>query len=74
MTKFRFRINLSAEAYLHYYQGSARAVIVMAEDGRRIQLPAGRLRPFLLKDGIHGRFEITLDENNKLMEIQKLPG
>lgn len=74
MTSFRFRVNLSAEAYLHYYQGSARAVIVMAEDGRRIQLPAGRLRPFLLKDGIHGRFEITLDENNKLTEIQRLPG
>ena len=74
MTRFRFWIDLSADVYLHYYQGRARAVIVMAEDGRRIQFPAGRLRPFLLKDGIHGQFEITLDENNKLMGIQRLPG
>jgi hypothetical protein len=72
MNSVRFRIALSADAFLQYYRGSARAVIVQGEDGRRIQLPASSLRPFLLRDGINGRFELTLGENNKLMEIRRL--
>jgi hypothetical protein len=71
-SSIKFRIALSADAFLRYYQGSARAVIVRAEDGRRIQLPAANLRPFLLRDGINGAFELTLDENNKLINIRKL--
>ncbi len=72
MTRIRFRIALPSDAFLKYYQGVARAVIVSADDGRRIQLPADRLRPFLLEDGIHGRFEILLDKDNRLMEIQRI--
>jgi hypothetical protein len=63
---------LSADAFLSYYRGSARSVIVRAEDGRRIQLPAASLRPFFLSDGINGEFELTLDDTNKLLEIRRL--
>ena len=70
--QIRFRIDLAAEAFLRYYQGTARAVIVRAEDGRRVQLPAVKLRPFLLADGIQGWFEITLDDQNKLLSIRRL--
>jgi len=70
--QIRFRINLAAETFLRYYQGTAKAVIVSAEDGRRVQLPAVKLRPFLLTDGIQGRFEITLDDQNKLLSIRRL--
>ena len=72
-SRFRFRINLSAEEYLRYYQGRAGAVIVQSEDGRRIQLPAARLRPFVMQEGVRGRFEITLDGNNRLQRIERLP-
>ena len=68
----KFRIALSTDAFLRYYRGSARSVIVRAEDGRRIQLPAANLRPFLLSDGINGEFELSLDENNKLLNIRRL--
>jgi len=71
-SSIKFRIALSTDAFLHYYRGSARSVIVRAEDGRRIQLPAANLRPFLLSDGINGEFELTLDDNNKLLDIRRL--
>ncbi|HXK56134.1 MAG: DUF2835 domain-containing protein [Gammaproteobacteria bacterium] len=71
-SSIKFRVALSADAFLRYYRGSARAVIVRAEDGRRIQLPAANLRPFLLSDGIYGEFELTLDDNNKLLDIRRL--
>ncbi|MCB1763926.1 MAG: DUF2835 domain-containing protein [Gammaproteobacteria bacterium] len=70
--RIRFRIALTADAFLRHYQGSARAVIVRAEDGRRIQIPAVNLRPFLLRDGINGEFELTLSEHNKLLDIRRL--
>ena len=70
-TRIYFRISLPAERYLHYYRGNARAVIVRSEDGRRVQLPAANLRPFVTAEGIEGRFELTLDENNKLIRIRR---
>ena len=71
-TRIRFHIVLSAEAYLHYYRGSAGAVSVQADDGRRIQLPASSLRPFVTNEGISGWFEITFDQNNRLIELSRL--
>ena len=71
-SSIKFSIALSADTFLHYYRGNARSVIVRAEDGRRIQLPAANLRPFLLSDGINGEFELTLDDNNKLLHIRRL--
>lgn len=72
MTKLTFQLSISAEEFLRYYSGSARAVLVRSEDGRRVQLPANSFRPFVTATGIAGRFEITLDEKNKLLDIRKL--
>ncbi len=72
MEKIGFHIALSADEYLQYYNGTASALIVKADDGRRVQLPAGRFRQFVTQDGIHGYFEITLDENHELLSIKKL--
>ena len=71
-TRLRFRINLSNEEFLRHYRGSAQAVIVLAEDGRRVQLPARNFRNFITKDGIQGRFEVELDDNNRLIKITKI--
>lgn len=70
--RIRFRLALTAKAYLHYYQGHARAVIVQAEDGRRVQIPAQSLRRFVSTEGIYGRFEMLLDANNKLISLNQL--
>lgn len=68
----RFKLNLSYDQYLSVYQGVAKTVSVIADDGRRIQFPAGNIQPFLTRQGIQGYFEIELTQQNKFVGIKKL--
>lgn len=68
----RFSLNLSADRYLRHYQGHARRVSVVADDGRRIEFPATALRPFVTKDGVQGYFELQIDDKNRLQRIERL--
>jgi len=72
-SKIRFNLDISQAEYLRYYRGSAQAVMVQAEDGRTVRLPAVNLRPFVSASGIKGRFEMYLDENNHLQKLVRLP-
>lgn len=67
-----FSISISPDAYLHYYRGSAKNILVKAEDGRRIQFPANALQPFITADGIHGRFRLFFDNNHKILKIESV--
>lgn len=68
----RFRLDLSYEQYLAVYQGTAKTVIAIADDGRRIQFPAGNIQRYLSKAGIKGYFEMELTAENKFIGIKKL--
>jgi len=68
----RFRLAISAEEYLAYYQGGARDVVARSEDNKTIRFPASAIRKFVTHDGIFGDFEITFDENHKLITIQSV--
>lgn len=70
--RIRFRLAISADDYLAYYQGVARAVIVQAEDGRRVRFPAGALQPFVSHQGVHGLFELCFDAQNKLTGLRRI--
>jgi hypothetical protein len=68
----RFSLNLSYDQYLSVYQGIAKTVSAIADDGRRIQFPAGNIQPFLTKQGIQGHFEMELTPQHKFIGIKKL--
>ncbi|MGZ5044582.1 MAG: DUF2835 domain-containing protein [Methylobacter sp.] len=68
----RFTLKLSYDQYLKVYQGIVKNVSVIADDGRRIAFPAGRIQPFLTKQGIDGYFEMELTPENKFICIKKL--
>jgi hypothetical protein len=68
----RFSLNLSYEQYLKVYQGIAKSVSVIADDGRRIDFPAGNIQSFLTKQGINGHFEMELTSENKFVSIKRL--
>ena len=70
VNSIRFRLAISAEEYLAYYQGSAQEIVARSDDNRIVRFPASAIRKFVTHDGIFGRFEITFDENNKLIAIQ----
>ena len=72
MTEFEFNLNLSAEEYLQYYEGVAKAIQVRSFCGKLIQFPADKMREFVLKDGIQGTFLMRLDSNNKFMSVKKI--
>jgi hypothetical protein len=68
----RFRLNLTAEQYLKYYEGNVDAVQVVSDDGRQIRFPAAVLRPYLTHAGISGYFVIHFDEQHRFRTIEKL--
>ena len=45
---------------------------VLSEDGRTLKFPAEKLQPFVLHDGINGRFEIVFDDQHKLVSLQRI--
>ena len=71
-SRIRFRLAISAEDYLAYYQGSAQVVVARSDDNKIIHFPASAIRGFVTDDGIFGHFEITFDENHKLIAIQSV--
>lgn len=68
----RFHLNLSYDQYLAVYQGFAKTVTTIADDGRRIVFPAGNIQRYLTKSGIQGYFEMELTAANKFVDIKKL--
>ena len=72
MRKLRFKLAISSDDYLRYYQGQARQVAVITDNGNRLQFPAENLRPFVLQDGVHGWFELEFDWDNKFIALRKI--
>lgn len=67
-----FSLNISADAYIQYYQGKVKHVVVRAWGGKTIQFSAGLLREFVTHEGVRGNFVIRFDENNKLIGMQRV--
>lgn len=73
MNKFYyFRLNVSYQAFLSHYSGSASTVMVMTEQGLKLQLPASRFRSFLTQLGVKGRFRLTTDQNNRFLNLEQV--
>jgi len=70
--RVRFDINIPAEEILAYYQGIAKQVSVQAYDGRRIEFPAEKLRPFLEHRGVHGVFELEFDDRHRFVALHRI--
>ncbi len=68
----RFSLQISYDQYLRVYQGTAKNISVVADDGRRIAFPAGKVQSFLTRDGINGYFEMVINSENKFIELIKL--
>lgn len=68
----RFSLHIPANTYLRYYSGSARFVEVTSFDGRRIRLPANRLRPFVTAEGIRGVFAMRFNAQRKIIDLRRI--
>ncbi|WP_198265125.1 DUF2835 domain-containing protein [sulfur-oxidizing endosymbiont of Gigantopelta aegis] len=72
MNEIRFRLAISAQDYLRYYQGEVDSVTVQLIDGRTVQFPANALRQHIDQSGINGSFRIVFDENNKMLSMERV--
>jgi hypothetical protein len=70
--QYHFTIALTAEEFKLAYSGSVKNVIVQTIEGARVQIPVMRLQPFLLPGGVHGKFRLIIDQNNKFVRLERL--
>ena len=66
------RIKLSKEQVIDHYRGAIREVVTMDGQGRSVQFPAMMLRQFVTEEGVRGVFEITFDDQNKLIAMRRV--
>ncbi|MEW6993853.1 DUF2835 domain-containing protein [Colwelliaceae bacterium MEBiC 14330] len=69
--KYYFSINISANDFLPYYQGTVKNVVVTTYQGVKVQFPAMHLRKYLMTSGIQGDFCLQT-EKNKFLSLTKL--
>ena len=67
-----FSAHLSYSECEDLYKQQIKYLIVTNQEGKRIQLPKENLRKFVTPTGIKGRFELIVDQNNKLVSITLL--
>ncbi len=72
MQRVYFKLAIPTDTYLAYYQGTAKVVSVMAEDGQRVEFPAEHLTDFVTHEGVYGRFELCFGTNNKFVALNKI--
>jgi hypothetical protein len=72
MNRYEFQLHISPEAYLDYYRGTIRQVLVRCASGQTVQFPAALLQRFVTPEGIHGAFVLTCDEQHKGASLQRL--
>lgn len=68
----RFSLSIDAEEWLRVYRGTAHRVRVRAHDGRVMDFSARHLQPHVRHDGVHGRFEMDLDENHRMLALRRI--
>ena len=72
MKQFEFQLDVTAESYLAYYRGEVKDVVVRCQGGQTIRFPATLLQAFVAPSGIHGRFILTCEDNNKGAKLRRL--
>ncbi len=69
---YYFSLALNYEECRALYSPKYNAVVVTEEQGKRIQIPAKNLRPFVSQTGIRGRFRIQVNNERKLLSLDKM--
>jgi len=69
MNSYLFRLSISADKYKAYYSGQVQNIQVRSHDGKTVRFPASAIRQYVTADGVHGEFELQVDQNNKLIGL-----
>jgi len=72
MQRIVVELSISMEQYMAHYQGAVTDVVARSLDGRRVRFPTKILQPFLLHNGIVGRFQILFDDAGRFQKIDRV--
>ena len=72
MLTYYFSVSLTYEECRVLYLPKNNAVVVIEERGKRIQIPAKNLRPFISQTGLRGRFRLQVSEDKKLLSLDRV--
>ncbi len=65
-------LNISSQQLIHYYTGTVSTVVAHTINGQTIRFPANILRSVVQADGVHGMFELAIDEHHKFISIKRV--
>lgn len=65
-------IKIDANTFLNYYQGKIKTVVAMADNGKKVSMPANILKPFVTNQGISGHFQVVFDDCGKVTSISNI--
>jgi len=72
MHSYFFNLRLSYERCEGLYRPDNISVVVLADNGKRIRLPAKNLRPFVQRNGLQGRFRLLVTPENKIHSLERI--
>ena len=72
MHEYKFSMSLSANKTRAIYQGQVRFILVESDQGPKLQLPATSFRPYVADNGIHGRFAVRIDSDNRIIDLRRI--
>ncbi|GHC25698.1 hypothetical protein GCM10010082_18340 [Kushneria pakistanensis] len=72
MPSIDITLNLSAEQCRAHYAGAADSIRTRTLDGRSVLLPSRVLHHIIGRDGVHGTWRVTFDDNGRFVSIRPL--
>lgn len=72
MHRYEFQLSISQTKLLEYYRGKTLTVLARTDEGLSVRFPANLLVKHVAPDGVVGRFVLTTDANNKVVDLQRL--
>ena len=71
MQRFYFNLSATLAECERLYQGK-RQVVITDEYGVRVSVPVQQLKQFVLPSGIHGRFKLVIDNQQKVVRFERI--
>ncbi|WP_237716301.1 DUF2835 family protein [Catenovulum agarivorans] len=72
LNSYFFTLDVSYTECQSLYSGSFYDVVLIAENGVRVQVPINLLKQHINSRGIFGRFRLLTDQNNKAIAFERL--
>ncbi len=72
MRSYILDLVISTQELQRYYAHGVRTVVAKARSGKTLRFDARHLRPHITDQGIRGSFQLTTDDENRFVALERL--